>query len=354
MEVFGNSLRRMDILKRIGDCSQFGKAKFYKFVDGVSKDLRAIDINTISGMNLTVLADRGLDISHLSYKGIPISYKSKIGETSPLYFESKNDEWLRTYYGGLFITCGLTYFGEPCIDENEELGLHGRISNISAENVCIDENWQDDNYFFKIKGRIRETKFYGDYLELNRKIIVPMDNPRIIMEDQIENIGFKISPFMILYHINVGYPLLDKSTKIIGAKSNVKPLDKNNTESFNEFFEPIENYKYKVYVHDITPDNEGNSNIAIVNPAFNNNHGIGLAIKYNKENLPYLIQWKQLGYSEYACGLEPANSLVRGRAKEKEENNIRFLKPGEKVTNKLEFTILTSNEDIEKFKKITN
>ncbi|MBC7334516.1 MAG: DUF4432 family protein, partial [Actinobacteria bacterium] len=65
--------------------------------------------------------------------------------------------------------------------------------------------------------------------------------------------------------------------------------------------------------------------------------------------LPHLIQWKQMGEGEYVCGLEPANSLVRGRKIERQEGNLKFIKPGEKVNFKVEINILTSNKEIRSF-----
>ena len=37
--------------------------------------------------------------------------------------------------------------------------------------------------------------------------------PKIIVEDSVENIGSSKSPIMILYHVNIGYPVLDKTSK---------------------------------------------------------------------------------------------------------------------------------------------
>ncbi|MHB8279267.1 MAG: DUF4432 family protein [Candidatus Humimicrobiaceae bacterium] len=57
-------------------------------------------------------------------KDIPIAWRSSTKETSPVYYESKGFEFLRTFYGGLLTTCGLTHIGAPAKDGNEELGLH--------------------------------------------------------------------------------------------------------------------------------------------------------------------------------------------------------------------------------------
>lgn len=352
MKIFGKELDKEGILKRIGDISQLGGMKCYQFTDGVSKGIRAVDLKCICGIDMTVLIDRAMDISYLSYKSIPVSWKSATRETSSIYYESKGDEIARTFYGGLLTTCGLTYMGYPCIDEGEELSLHGRISNLPAENVCVSGKWESNTYVMEIGGKVRETKVFGDKLELERKITTWIDIPKIVVEDTVINIGSRKSPLMILYHVNIGYPVLDSSSKLLEGPSKVTPMDrwaKKGLGEYSKFSEPTSDFKQQIFFHDIEKDEEGYGNVAIVNPAFNNSEGIGLWLRFSKESLPYLIQCKQMGGGEYFCGIEPANSLIRGRKVEREKGTLKFIEPDEEVKYRLEFNILTSNKDIKDF-----
>jgi len=353
MEVFGKNLSRNEIIKKIGDISQLGGIKYYEFIDGMRRGVRAIDIKSPCGLDMTVLVDRAMDISYLSYKSIPLSWRSVTKETSPSFYESRGDEIARTFYGGLFLTCGLTYMGEQCIDNEEELGLHGRISNISAENISIEEFWEDDDYVMIVRGRVREVKVLGDKLQLSRKITTWMGKLKVVVEDEIENIGSRTTPLMVLYHVNIGYPLLDKQSELILPSSRVIPRDKEakkGIRKYSHFTNPVPNFKQQVFFHEIEADEEGNANVALINETLNEKKGLGLWLKYNKDTLPYLIQCKQMGGGEYFCAIEPANSFVRGRKIERKDNNLKFIKPGEKVKNKLEFILLTSNSEINEFR----
>ena len=187
MKIFGKVLNKAEILKRIGDITQLGGIKCYEFTDGVSRGIRGIDIKSPCGVDMTILPDRGMDISSLFYKSIPINWKSSTRETSPAYYESRGFELLRTFYGGLLFTCGLTNTGPPNTDNEEELGLHGRIANISASNVNISELWEEDDYVMLVEGKVREASVFGNKLELTRKIKTYMSNPKIIIEDTVEN-----------------------------------------------------------------------------------------------------------------------------------------------------------------------
>ena len=351
MEIFGKKYSKIELLKKVGDVSQLGGVKLYEFSDGAAKNLRAVDLKSPSGIEMTVILDRAMDISSLTYKNIPIAWKSSTRETSSIYYESKGLEWLRTFFGGLLTTCGLTYFGSPTTDNGEELGLHGRISSLPANNILADCRWENDNYIMWVQGKVREVRALYEKLELSRKITTFMDKPSILIEDTVENIGFKSSPLMILYHMNFGFPLLDSTTKLLLPKE-TRTTSKNETankgiKSFNEFCEPEDNFDEQVFIHEIAPDKDGNVNLALINSEFNNAEGLGVSIKFSKKSLPYLVQWKQASSGEYVCGLEPANSTLGGRDVEIKNKNVRFIDPGEKIDFKIELNILNSKKEIE-------
>ena len=258
-----------------------------------------------------------------------------------------------SFYAGLLTTCGLLNIGNPCTDDGEELGLHGRISNIPFEKISIEEKWTDDDFIISIQGKARDAVFKGNKLEMSRKITTCMFNPKITIEDSIINLGYKVSPLMILYHINIGYPLLDSITSLLFKKLKTIPLDENSAKGIDDcykFDESVTGFNDEVLFHEISADKDGNANIAIVNQAFNNNEGLGLLVKFNKNNLPYLTQWKHLEKGEYVCGIEPCNSFVRGTARERKEKKLLSIEPGEQKSIKLEFNILRSNNDVGKFK----
>ncbi len=363
MKIFKTEVSKKEIMEKIGDITQLGGIKSYEFSDGVSRGVRAIDLKSPCGLDMTILPDRGMDISNLSYKSIPICWKSATRETSPIYYESKEWEWLRTFFGGLITTCGLSNIGDPNVDisnsdlsSNEELGLHGRISNISAENVSAEGKWENNTYVMSVKGEVREAMVLGDKLQLERKITTWMDEPKIIVEDVVENIGHNTSPLMILYHVNIGYPIIDNGARLIEGETSISVGPRNEEskagiKEFNKFHGPVKDYKEQVFTHDIKADKEGYSNIALVNENFEDGKGIGIWLRFNKDNLPYLTQWKQMGMGEYLCGIEPSNSLIEGRNVERKEGRLKFIEPGERVNYRLEFNILKSNDDIKEFEK---
>ena len=317
------------------------------------KGVRALDMKSPSGVDITILIDRGMDISNFFYRSIPINWVSSTNIVAPEYYNSKGFEWLRTFYGGLLTTCGLSNIGDPCIDQGEELGLHGRISTTPAENISFDTDLQGNDLIIYFQGRIREAVLKGCKLELTRKITTYSSSPIVTIEDSVENFGFTPVPLMLLYHINIGFPLLDRTSYLISGKIKTTPKDEiseKGLKEYSRFTDPETDYEDEVFLHEIESDKEGYSNIVFVNPELNDSKGLGLWLRFNRDNLPYLIQWKHLTKGEYVCGIEPANSFIRGRAVEREKGNLQYIKPGEKKHYRLELKILDSISEIEKVK----
>ena len=339
MYIFGKHITKKEILKRVGDISQICDIRLSTLKEGIESGVNIADIKTGSGLNFTVIIDRGMDIGYASYKDIPFAWLSPTGYIHPSFFEPSSFGWLRSFFGGLLTSCGLTFLGAPCIDEGKALGLHGRISNIPAKNVSVNKYWQKDDYIMEITGEIKEVCVFGENILLKRKIKTKLGEKKIWINDTVKNLGFKETPHMILYHINIGYPVIDKETVLLSPAKKIIPRDdeaEKGKESFNKFHSPVKGYREKVYYHIMKPDKNGNVNVKIKNQKLK----IGINIKYNYNELPEFIEWKMMGEGEYVVGLEPANCRVEGRVKERGEGRLKYLKPGEIKKYNIEIGII--------------
>ena len=68
-KVFGREYTRDELLRRIGDISQVGGVNSVILDDGSARGVRAAEFKTGSGLNFTVLLDRGLDIAEAIRSG---------------------------------------------------------------------------------------------------------------------------------------------------------------------------------------------------------------------------------------------------------------------------------------------
>ncbi len=349
-ELFGKKYSRQELTRRIGNLSQVGGTRAYELSDGPEKGVRAVDFRTGTGFEFTVLPDRGMDISAASYRGMSLAWRSPVGEVAPAFYEPEGLGWLRTFHGGLLTTCGLTHAGAPCQDGSESLGLHGRFSTIPAREVSVDSEWQGEEYVMFLKGIVRQAVLFGENLTLTRRISARLGESGLWLDDLVENTAFEKCPFMILYHINAGFPLVDSGTRLISTSVSVSPRDdeaEKGKEEFGVMSDPVAGYREKVYFHKMKPDPEGYAYGALINDGL----GLGLYVKYRTDTLPHFVQWKMMGEGAYVVGVEPSSSLLRGRPQERKAGTLKELEPGEKVSMSLEIGVLSGSDEIEEYRK---
>jgi galactose mutarotase-like enzyme len=331
-------MKKNELLQYIGNTAQVGGTRHYVLSDGRGRNMRGIDVNTGSGLEYTILPDRGMDISLARYKGNNLVYITPNGETHPAFFEPENIGWLRTFTGGLLTTCGLTYLGPPVKDGDEDLGLHGRYSTIPAKLVADLSGWEGDEYHTILKGTTEEGQLFGTKMRLEREISSIVGQNRLRIKDIITNYGYKTTPYTILYHINLGYPLLSEDASLIIDPLETTPATEVAAAAvgeFREFTKPQPGFFEHVYYHKLRADKNGDTGVSLQNKKI----GIALGIKFNIKQLPLLTQWKMMGQGDYVLGLEPCNVPTRNRVFLRNEKLLPYLKPGESATNEVEIVL---------------
>ena len=342
------------MLKYVGDFSQIFGIKEYILTDGKAKGVRAFDVKNGSGLEFTLLADRCLDIAGLSFNGINCSFINKTGIVAPEYHNENGNGFLRSFFGGFLTTCGLRNVGSPSEENGESFSQHGRISNTPAEEVCASTEWVNDVPVLTISGKIREARLFGENLILTRRITCTYGENKIILRNTIENCGFKKEVLMLLFHFNLGYPLLDGDAIIVTPAGIVIPRDMEavkGEDTFNQCQLPTPDYAEQVFYHHLSGDKNGDTCVALINKKLE----LGAAIHFNKNQLFNFTQWKQMGEGEYVMGLEPCNCYVGGRMDPRNSEVLEYLEPGEIRNFDLIIELLNGNEEIDTLiKKISD
>lgn len=346
--IWGLPVEKSEILRRVGDVSQIAGARSSRIDNGKGEGVQVVDIKTGTGLNFTVVPSRGMDICWADYKGVALSFVSKTGIVNPGFYETDYDGFHRSFFAGLLTTCGLRNIGAGCFDKDEYLGLHGRINNIPAHDVCISNDWSGNQYVMKVRGKVAENKLYGENLLLTREITAYLGENVIKIHDTVENCGFYPEPLTILYHCNFGYPLLDRNSYLILPEHKVIPRDETAAEqidNYDKFDLPQNNYPETVFFHKLASKENGWTYAAIFNPDIDK-EGLGAAIKYNQKNLPVLVEWKNMGNGDYVAALEPANCYPEGRTAIRNRGMLQYLQPGEIREFDLEFSIINGKGQI--------
>lgn len=353
VQIGGREYTRKELLGYTGNLAQLGGIRPLELTAGRERGVRGFDVETGAGLEFTVLADRALDITRATFRGRSLVYLTPSGQVHPSYYDPQGLGWLRSFPAGLLTTCGLGHLGSPTVDAGEELGLHGRISNLPVEELGYWGEWVDDDYWMHITGAVTEGVIFGNTLRLTRHLSARLGSNSLHLEDTVENIGGQPAPHMMLYHCNFGFPLLSPRSELFTNSRRVAPRDEdaaNELTAYNCFQPPTPGYAEQVFYHDMAADNDGNVQVALVNRELDG--GLGIYLKYHQKHLPRFIQWKMMGYGSYVLGLEPANCLVEGRDKERARGTLQVLQPGEKVNYQLEIGVLDGCEKIDHYLQV--
>ncbi len=317
--------------RRVGDVSQLVSTRAARLADGVEDGVRVIDARAAGGISALILADRGLDLGPLWAGGHQVGWQSSTGVVHPAYFHA--EDWLRSFHGGMLTTCGLQNVGLPSEDEGTRHGLHGRISNIAARNVTHRVIEADGRFVAEVTGEMRETDVFGADLLLRRRITLPMGEAVVHVRDEVINQGHAPAGLMLLYHVNLGYPVVAEGAVLITPPAEVTPRDDNAARGLDqraEFPPPQDGFVENVFRHELAATEAATVSASVVNPGFEPTGGIGVSVSWDPRQLPRMWQWRMLGPGMYVTGLEPANCELAGRAAEREAGTLQILRPGER------------------------
>ena len=178
---------------------------------------------------------------------------SKTGVVGPAFFHERGATgFLRNFFAGLLTTAGLSNTGGPCEADGAEFGLHGRISNIPAEDVGVSQQWVGDDYQIRVAGTVRQATVFGESLILRREISTRLGANALIVRDTVENGSFRPEPLLLLYHCNFGYPIVSAATSLHTTTGSVAPRDGNAAAGLakhREFGEPQPGYVEQCFYH---------------------------------------------------------------------------------------------------------
>ena len=312
----------------IGHENQIFGVEEVRLVGTKGDGLRLLLVRNGQGLEFTVSADRCADIARLSVGGVNFGYFSPCGWVAPSHYDKDGLGFLKSFTAGFLTTCGLTNAGSPCVDGGEALPQHGTIGNTPAENIY----YYIESNEIHIKATVRDAIIFGYKLMLEREYTVPLDRNELYITDKVSNIGSVPSPLMMLYHFNVGYPLLTEDAEVLipskavnGADARAE-ADKANCLNMEK---PQAGYEEMCFFHKL----EGKAEISVNNPRI----GKGFTMSYDTAELSQFCEWKMMGEHDYVLGVEPGTTTPIGRVRARDKGMLITLNPGESKTNHIKF-----------------
>ena len=197
------------------------------------------------------------------------------------------------------------------------------------------------------EGTVKQAAVFGEHLELRRRVEAPLDGTELHLIDKVTNRGFSRTPHMFLYHINLGWPLLDAGARVVAPiKKTVWCTDSvfEQEVSYQSMPEPQPDFVEQVYEHRLVADADGQVRVALVNE----NHAFGVSVEWSQEAFPHFFEWLHLREGAYAVGLEPSTHAVEGESAARERGTLTWLEHGESRRYHTVFRVFEGREAIAK------
>jgi hypothetical protein len=301
----------------LASAAQLCYARLSRLEEGSGHGQRIVDVNNGSGLAFTVTPDRGMNIVECSFKGVPVAFRAPAGH------RRVSGNWLKDWSAGLLTTCGLRNIGSPSGTQ----ALHGEIAAESAEQVgCFCRNGE-----IEVTGTLYEGAMFNANLTQVRTIRTAYGSNRIEISDTVTNNGEFPEFTEILYHFNLGYPLVSPDLEFDVPEHKVEPRNDAAAaavDSWNNYPQPLEGFNEFCYRHYLPADEKGWATMRIKNRTAH----VALNIHYDTSTLPLIVQWKKPSKNAYVLGLEPTNGSLNGCEFDKENGFGKVLAPGESIS----------------------
>jgi hypothetical protein len=354
--VLGQTFSRHELARRVGDFSQLFGVELLSHSDGRERALRILRFRTGSGLSFDIMVDRAMDLGGMTLRGVPIGWRSPTGFRSPWLHEVDAEDglgWLRSF-SGMMNSCGLDHIMGATEDTAEHYcypdrarvfhTLHGRISYQPARLTGYGERWEGDRCYLYAEGEIRQAAMYGENLILERRIEVEVGSDTVTFHDRVRNLGFYATPHALLYHINLGWPVVDKQTRLV-APIQSTPFMVHDPKATDigpiEQADPQFRFFQQVYEHEIVAEDDGTARAALINDSFQTpagETGVALEIAYDGRAMPALFQWQNLQEGNYVVAIEPATVHGGTRSDWKERGELQILEHDDQREYRLAIT----------------
>ena len=180
---------------KISNPYQLGGIETAVLDEGMGRGARVAWVNTGTGLRYKLVLDRAMDIADAFYNQYSLAWISHLGISAPQAMALKGTDWIKTFGGGLLVTCGLDHVGGPEKDAYGERGLHGSISNTPATIESVRQpDIRTGDLRMSITGIIRQTQPLGARYELKRNIFYLQTYNETDLQKQIIKELQKIKP----------------------------------------------------------------------------------------------------------------------------------------------------------------
>jgi hypothetical protein len=355
-ELFGTQYSKADLLKRVGRLEQVAGVRLVTLGDGLGRDVRLLEFRTGTGFAFDIVVDRCFDIGRCELRGRPLNWQSNAGVVGPWYYEAEGMGWFRAWGGGMVVTVGLDHLGlggedtaemfhQPHLWSTVPYGLHGRVGGLPARLVGYGERWDGDECTLWAEGEVLQSAVFGEHLMLRRRVEARVGESRFRIHDEVVNVGHTDVPHLMLYHCNVGFPVVDAGSQYLVPSSETTTGYGVPIEGYRTLSAPIPDFTEACFEHELVAEPGGTVPAGVVNRTL----GMGVYQVFRIDQLPHQTVWRMMGEDTYCFAMEPATNRDAGRFDARERGELITLERGTSRHYDLEIGALDGGQAIDDF-----
>jgi hypothetical protein len=160
------------------------------------------------------------------------------------------------------------------------------------------------------------------------------------IEDKVVNNSSQPQEFQMLYHTNIGNPLLGDGARFLAPIKQITPVNAHSArdvKAFGEVAGPTPGIIEQAYFMHPIAGKDGNTIALIHNKA----QDYGMSLRWSTKQLPYLTLWKNTAAVEdgYVIGIEPGTSFPNMRKVERKMGRVPKLEGGASHTMTIDFGV---------------
>ncbi|RCS40445.1 DUF4432 family protein [Bremerella cremea] len=302
-----------------------------RLIGGRRDGVELLTVNN-GDFSFTTIPTRGMGIHQAKHGETRIGWTSPVeGPVHPRFVPLAEPSGLGWLDGmdELIVRCGLESNGAPEFDaETNRLKypLHGRIANQPTEDVVVVVSEDGE---LCISGEVRETRFLCYNVALKTEIRTKSGENGFRIRDSIVNRSAQATTAQMLYHINLGAPILGEGASVVCPAVEICPRNDHAASGITDwstYSGPTDGYQEQVYFMQFAGDENGQTSALLKNAAGDQ----GVSVHFNVKQLPCFSLWKYTAAEQdgYVTGLEPATNYPNPRSFEEKQGRVVQLAPG--------------------------
>lgn len=276
---------------------------------------RLLVVRLAGGLSFDVRPDRGLDLGPAWWGDVPLAWRSP-HRTDP----GPGAGWEERFLGGLVVTCGPENIGPP----TATAGQHGSHHLTPATEVRWWREVTPSGVAVHVRGAVGFSTLYGTRLVVEREIVATTGRPRVEIRDVVRNDGDVPVGVPLLYHVNLGAPLLAPGGRLrveAGRTRLREPLPPG--RAVLTMPEPSPGAAAVVAEHRDLAVTDGRARAVLTGGAAE------VAVDWTAATLPRLCTWAWPARGAWVLGVEPANAPLFGPERDGPHAGAPLLGPGE-------------------------